>query len=106
MNNIKKTKNLSNLSNESLLQLIFSNQLSILREIQFLKDNIEQIQHGKEKTSTIPSHDEFVSNAIDKCVTSHKRINEDLKNRWDNLSDEEKKGKTFITKNPGELGIF
>lgn len=105
MQDIRKSKDLSSLSEKKLLELIFSNQLCILRDIQYLKDTLNQIQHGKESNSLIVDHGEFVDDAIGKCTSTHKRINENLKERWDNLSEKEKKGKVYKTEDADKLGL-
>ena len=91
MRRLKKIENLKSLADRELMELIFSNQINILRQMEFMQHSIDQVLYGKKDAGDMTKHPESVDNSLHKCESMHKKINKNLKGYYDKLDEEEKK---------------
>ncbi|MEZ4793466.1 MAG: hypothetical protein R2783_08420 [Gelidibacter sp.] len=73
---LNKIKSIDELHEKDLLQLLLSNQLNILRRIDFLEDLIKT--KSGIKNSTVQTYDQAVSDMISNLSSGLERINEHL----------------------------
>lgn len=74
--NLDKIKSIDELNEKDLLKLILSNQLNILRRLDFIEDTIKTTSGIKK--STIPDYDQTVSDMISNLPNGIYSINEYL----------------------------
>ena len=73
---LNKIKNIDEINKKDLLKLILSNQLNILRRLDFIEDTIKTTSGIKK--SNIPDYDQTVSDMVSNLSSGIERINEYL----------------------------